>query len=79
MPRWNSVECPVDDQPGLRAQARAECEAHRLRAVPSAGQVSLASSRRASYHGSHLSDVPFGGLITQADLSAAAIEVFLGA
>ena len=79
MPRWNSVECPVDDQPGLRAQARAECEAHRLRAVPSAGQVSLASSRQASDHRLHLTDVPVRGLITQADRDAASIEVFLGA
>jgi hypothetical protein len=69
----------VDDHPGLRAQARALCEAHGLRAAASAGQVGLVSSRQASCQESHLSDVPVRGPITQADLSAAAIEVFLGA
>ena len=69
----------VDDHPGLRAQARAQCEAHGLWAAPSAAQVSLASGRRASDHQLHLTDVPVRGLITQADRDAASIEVFLEA
>lgn len=69
----------VDDHPGLRAQARAQCKAHGLWAAPSAAQVNLVSSRQASDHGSHVTDVPGRGVITQADLSAAAIEVFFGA
>ena len=70
---------PVDDQPGLRAQARALCEAHGLRAAASAGQVGIVSSRQASCQESHLSDVSVRGPITQADRDAASIEVFLGA
>jgi hypothetical protein len=69
----------VDDHPGLRAQALAQCEAHGLWAAPSAAQVSLVFSRQASDHGSLVTDVPGRGVIRQKGLSAAAIEVFLGA
>jgi hypothetical protein len=69
----------VDDRPGLRARSRALDEAWRMPVGAEAVRVNLVSSRQASCQASHLSDVSVRGPITQADLSAAAIEVFLGA